>query len=84
MGSSSPAPSIEAGYMQDLKDNNDREVFKKTEDGVDFRTVSWIRASVIFLKGLPLFSYLRLPEPYPIVCLSPHICNSPSPFTPLH
>jgi hypothetical protein len=30
---------------------NDFEVFKKGEDLVDFRTVSWPKASVIFLKG---------------------------------
>lgn len=28
----------------------DYEVFKQTTDGVDFRTVGWPRASVIFLK----------------------------------
>ena len=26
------------------------EVFKKTDDGVDFRTVGWKRTSVIFMK----------------------------------
>ena len=41
---------IEAGEVVDL--NEDREVFKKTSDGVDFRTVGWVRASVIFLKGM--------------------------------
>lgn len=28
------------------------EVFKKNADGVDFRTVGWPRASVIFLKSM--------------------------------
>lgn len=31
---------------------DDFEVFKKGMGGVDFRLVSWPRASVIFLKGL--------------------------------
>lgn len=30
--------------------DNDFEIFKRGEDQVDFRTVSWIRASTIFLK----------------------------------
>jgi hypothetical protein len=34
-----------------LGDVEDHEVFKKTSDGVDFRTVSWPRATIIFLKG---------------------------------
>lgn len=40
---------IESGSEEDL---NEFEVFKKTTDGVDFRTVNWPRASVIFLKSL--------------------------------
>lgn len=35
-------------YEDPLEEN---EVFKKTKEGVDFRTVGWPRASVIFLKG---------------------------------
>lgn len=31
------------------------EVFKRGEGQVDFRTVSWIRAGVIFLKSKGLF-----------------------------
>jgi hypothetical protein len=30
----------------------ENEVFKKTHEGVDFRTVGWPRASVIFLKSM--------------------------------
>jgi hypothetical protein len=37
------------GAVEDLMEQN--EVFKKTEGGVDFRTVGWMRASVIFLKS---------------------------------
>lgn len=36
-----PAPSIEEGD----------ELFQVTADGVNFRTVGWLRASVIFLKS---------------------------------
>lgn len=34
----------------DNSSNNKVEVFAKSEDQVDFRTVHWIRAGVIFLK----------------------------------
>jgi len=37
------------GDVEDPLEEN--EVFKKTHDGVDFRTVGWKRAAVIFLKG---------------------------------
>lgn len=36
-------------------------VFKPTEDGVDFRTVSWQRATVIFLKINFAMSILAVP-----------------------
>ncbi len=32
------------------EDEEEHEVFKKTSDGVDFRTVGWPVASIIFLK----------------------------------
>lgn len=39
-------------YYGDLEDPLEQnEVFKKTHEGVNFRTVGWPRASVIFLKG---------------------------------
>lgn len=48
----SPAASIRAGFATPIVPGADEfEVFKKTEDGVDFRTVSWPRAAIIFLKG---------------------------------
>ncbi len=47
-----PIPDILAEYPEDLKDENQFEVFKKSEDAVDFRTVGWIRASVSFVKGM--------------------------------
>jgi len=37
------------GDVEDPSEMN--EVFKKTHDGVDFRTVGWPRATVIFLKS---------------------------------
>lgn len=39
-------------YYGDIEDPLEQnEVFKKTHEGVNFRTVGWPRASVIFLKG---------------------------------
>lgn len=49
-----PSPARSSGSIQDGKTeaNEDAfEVFKRQEGQVDFRTVSWIHASVIFLKG---------------------------------
>lgn len=40
-------------YYGDAEDPlEENEVFKKTHEGMDFRTVGWPRASVIFLKGM--------------------------------
>lgn len=50
-----PSPARSSGSIRDGKaePNDDAfEVFKRQEGQVDFRTVSWIHASVIFLKGL--------------------------------
>lgn len=52
----SAGASVDHGYTGDVEDpinsdDNDFEVFKKTTTGVNFRTVGWPRASVIFLKG---------------------------------
>ena len=39
-------------YEADAEDPlEDNEVFKTTHEGVNFRTVGWPRASVIFLKS---------------------------------
>jgi hypothetical protein len=40
---------------------DDHEVFKKTQDGVDFRTVGWFKASVIFVKVMFAVGVLSLP-----------------------
>lgn len=49
---------VEKGVVEPYTDIDDtveqNEVFKKSHDGVDFRTVGWPRASVIFLKGTEL------------------------------
>jgi hypothetical protein len=50
-------PAINRGvgepYYTDAEDpSEENEVFKKTHKGVNFRTVGWPRASVIFLKGM--------------------------------
>ena len=41
---------VEKGDMKGLDES--REVFQKTTEGVDFRTVGWPRACLIFLKGI--------------------------------
>jgi hypothetical protein len=46
--------SVRAGDAEAVKpdlDDNQFEIFKKGGDVVDFRTVSWPKASGIFLKG---------------------------------
>ncbi|RDW77408.1 hypothetical protein BP6252_05461 [Coleophoma cylindrospora] len=53
---------VEAGYTEELTGNTDDfEVFKKTKDGVDFRTVGWPRASIIFLKVQFALGVLSIP-----------------------
>jgi hypothetical protein len=42
---------VDAGYGDVEDPLEDGEVFKKTHNGINFRTVGWPRASVIFLKG---------------------------------
>lgn len=49
----SPAPGRRSGSVDIVKlENADDafEIFKREEGAVDFRTVGWIHASVIFLK----------------------------------
>lgn len=51
-----PAPlsssvSVDDGKLE--KGDDAFEIFKKGDGNVDFRTVGWIHASVIFLKGEP-------------------------------
>jgi hypothetical protein len=47
----SPPHSLHTGTVSHTKlPDDDYEVFKSTTDGVQFRLVGWVRASVIFLK----------------------------------
>ena len=46
---------VDGGYGDVEDPLEDKEVFKVTHEGVNFRTVGWPRASVIFLKGLYMF-----------------------------
>ncbi|KAL0579326.1 hypothetical protein V5O48_002659 [Marasmius crinis-equi] len=49
--------------VEQYEDNEERdEVFKKNTDGVDFRTVGWPRASLIFLKVLFATGVLTIPS----------------------
>jgi hypothetical protein len=66
--SSSPTPSIAAGYtggvVGDESIDQDFEVFKETKDGVNFRTVGWPRAAVIFLKVQFALGVLGIPTAF--------------------
>lgn len=42
--------------------DEDREVFKKDVDGVDFRTVTWQRAIIIFIKSQIATGVLGIPS----------------------
>lgn len=61
----SPAPVRSSGSIDAVKlgESDDAfEVFKKQEGQVDFRTVSWIHASVIFLKVIFATGVLTIPS----------------------
>jgi len=47
---------------KEVQEHEAHEVFKKNAGGVDFRTVSWPRASVIFLKIQFAMSILAVPS----------------------
>lgn len=40
-------------------DDDTKEVFKRADDKVDFRTVKWVHASVIFLKSECMIGYCK-------------------------
>lgn len=46
-----PARSSDSVDDGKLGQSEDLEIFQRREGEVDFRTVGWIHASVIFLKG---------------------------------
>lgn len=45
-----PAPRSSGSFEGKVEETDAFEVFKKEEGAVDFRTVGWVPASVIFLK----------------------------------
>jgi hypothetical protein len=53
-----PAPSSDTESVRDEKVDieNEGEIFKRGEGYEDFRTVSWIHTSVIFLKRMHLIN----------------------------
>lgn len=57
--STSPASDSEVAGETEYEDH---EVFKKTRDGVDFRTVGWFKACVIFIKVMFAVGVLSLPS----------------------
>jgi hypothetical protein len=59
------APDIghgDFGPANAIAGENDFEVFQRTGEGVDFRTVGWPRASIIFLKILFATGVLSIPS----------------------
>lgn len=54
------APAATTGGVFDANDNEEFEVFKTTA-GVNFRTVEWPRATVIFLKVIFAVGVLTIP-----------------------
>ncbi|KAL2825503.1 transmembrane amino acid transporter protein-domain-containing protein [Aspergillus cavernicola] len=56
LASASLDPSVEKCAVED------NEVFRKTTDGVDFRTVGWVKASSIFLKVMFAVGVLSIPQ----------------------
>jgi len=57
-----PEKGVVEPYYPDAEDPlEENEVFKKTHEGVDFRTVGWPRASVIFLKIIFATGVLSIP-----------------------
>ena len=65
-------PNYGAGVVEPYEDPlEENEVFKKTKEGVDFRTVGWPRASVIFLKGMQSSTS----RSYTYLQVSSHLCD---------
>ncbi|CAM1506477.1 Fc.00g061180.m01.CDS01 [Cosmosporella sp. VM-42] len=65
--------SIDAGKVENAEDAF--EVFKRGEGNVDFRTVSWIHASVIFLKVIFATGVLTIPSAMYILGAFPGAIN---------
>ncbi|RDW72884.1 hypothetical protein BP6252_06791 [Coleophoma cylindrospora] len=59
------SPDVALGSIQLEKKGSDEdefEIFQRVEGAVDFRTVSWVRASVIFLKLIFAVGVLSIPS----------------------
>ncbi|KAI0134108.1 amino acid transporter [Xylariales sp. AK1849] len=56
-----PGSDIPDGASTKEAEMESHEVFQKTEDGVDFRNVSWPRATIIFLKIIFATGVLSIP-----------------------
>ncbi|RFU30445.1 hypothetical protein B7463_g5917, partial [Scytalidium lignicola] len=54
-------PELLTGDVMDPLNDDDFEIFKKNTSGVNFRTVGWPRASVIFLKVIFATGVLGIP-----------------------
>lgn len=55
-------PVLENLSLKPVSVDEDREVFKKSVDGVDFRTVTWQRAVIIFIKTQIATGVLGIPS----------------------
>jgi hypothetical protein len=77
--SPSPQHSISAGTVEPTKvpSDDDFEVFKQTIDGVQFRLVGWIKASVIFLKSKLVIAFI-LSILHPASCFSASFSYRPA------
>lgn len=53
-------PSLMEGKISD-NELEEHEVFKKSTDGVDFRTVTWQKAVIIFIKTQIAIGVLGIP-----------------------
>ncbi|KAM0276784.1 hypothetical protein ACHAQH_006373 [Verticillium albo-atrum] len=71
-------PARTSGSIEGVKEDNANEsfeVFKKGEGTVDFRTVGWIHASVIFLKVIFATGVLSIPSAMYILGALPGAIN---------
>ncbi|KAK0390162.1 hypothetical protein NLU13_3735 [Sarocladium strictum] len=57
-----PSPSNKPGAVISDEEADSREVFQTGVDGVEFRTVSWQRATIVFCKINFAMSILAIPE----------------------
>lgn len=53
--------SIDEGEISDTQLESEHEVFRTGLDGVEFRTISWVRAVIIFVKYTVATGILGIP-----------------------